>query len=90
MTNLDVERKDVRVVIVCENVWLSILADVITFGLMMGLIAWGVYLDSFIAEIIGAILGGIFLFSRLMIDTKITKKTPEEAIEYLKYRFKIK
>lgn len=91
MEPIEVETQDLKVIILHETLWESILSDIITFGGMILLIGVGIYFESIVMEAVGAIMMGVFLFSRLFLITrKSLTATPEQAIEYLELKFRVK
>jgi len=68
------------IIIKDDRFWRSLTTDVVTFGSLIGVVGVGIWLDSWLLQLIGAIFWIIGLVSRFM-DTTKSRFTIEEARE---------
>lgn len=90
MKMIDIENKEVRVIILHEHWVESLISDSYTFLCLLALLGFGVWVDSIVVQCIGAIMAAAFLFAKMPSTKTSTKMTPEEAIDFLKLKFKVK
>jgi uncharacterized membrane protein len=85
--SLKIEQDKTTVIVVYETLRQSVLADCATFVMLAGLCSYGVWLNSFIIELIGGIMFMIFMVGRvqLLLGGDATRGvTVEQAVTALR------